>query len=179
MSTNHEEEVVDYDELRRMGYDRRDVSLKSFNKMIFWFFAITTAFIPLTWGIIWGLERVFGNRLPAKPVSLAHMQPNAPLLQSDVTVLTDIRDLRLKEEEGLAIYRWVDQSKGLVSIPIQLGMNELAKRGTFGPLAAPAAPTGANPGGPSTPLATPAGGAPITEGAAPSGTANPAPGGTH
>ncbi|HRJ27544.1 MAG TPA: hypothetical protein PLO61_08560 [Fimbriimonadaceae bacterium] len=135
MSTKKSDEVVDYDELKQMGYDRRDVSLGSFNKMIIWFYVFTTAGVIAAYGFYVLLDRFFGADAERKPVSVKRLNPDAPILQTNVTALTDIEVMRKAEDAKLKGYQWVDVPTGTVRIPIDQAMQKLAASESFGPQA--------------------------------------------
>ena len=119
------------DNHKRGGHEEHDVNI----------FAITKFGIGLTLVIIaslfamWGLFQYFKNRLSAElpPAEQARAaihagkQPPQPRLQENPRV--DLRAIRAEEDKLLHSYGWVDQSKGVVHIPIERAMDILTERG--------------------------------------------------
>ena len=72
----------------------------------------------------------------AYPASLRDVQrvlpiaPQGPLLQTDPQA--DLEAFRAKEDSRLNTYYWVDKSKGVVHIPIEQAMKQLAASGIPG-----------------------------------------------
>lgn len=58
------------------------------------------------------------------------INPPAPQLQTDPQ--EDLRKFRAEEEARLHSYGWVDRSKGIVHIPIDQAMKEVAQKGIEG-----------------------------------------------
>ncbi|HLO99689.1 MAG TPA: hypothetical protein VK171_13920 [Fimbriimonas sp.] len=68
------------------------------------------------------------TREPAPP-SRNKIPPPNPLLQDSKTTHTDIKAMRLHEDEVLGSYGWVDQNKGIVRVPIEEAIQMVAKKG--------------------------------------------------
>jgi len=121
MPTDHHLEPEE-DALVKMGYEVEDVQFKSLGKSVLWFFAFV-AFCGVSGYLIFGYYIGF-DKLKNPPedtapfVSRIPPSPN-PLLQTNETEKSDIRDLRAKENAILyGKPGWVDKGKGLVRIPI-------------------------------------------------------------
>ena len=123
---------ADEDALAQMGYELEDVEYKKLGRSIGWFFAFVVfcgaaglgIFIYfIGWNHFWNppsSTAPFVKRLPAEP---------NPLLQTNVTAKTDIRDLR--REENLLLHgspTWVDQNKGVIRIPVERAMDLYMQR---------------------------------------------------
>jgi hypothetical protein len=131
MRTDHH---LDPDEnaLAQMGYETEDIEYRGLGKSLVWFFGFV-AFCGvaglLVFGAFIGFDNLanppeitapFVNRTPAKP---------NPLLQTNVTARTDIRDLR--REENLLLHgnaTWADKEKGAVRIPIERAVDLYLQR---------------------------------------------------
>ncbi len=131
--------------LKEMKYDRRDLKIPMLKK---WTFGITLSCVicfivsipAYNWvstpGNTW--ESIKGaSRQPAPP-SQMHMAPINPMLQDNLSTKTDIQHLRLHEEDILRKPHWVDQTKGVVSIPIEKAMKMVVDRGVATGAAVPA-----------------------------------------
>lgn len=58
-----------------------------------------------------------------------YLNQNFPSPQLEIDERTQLDQVRLKEEEMLATYGWVDQKAGVVRIPIERAMDLIAQRG--------------------------------------------------
>ena len=58
-----------------------------------------------------------------------YLKENFPSPQLEIDERTQLDQIRLKEEQTLATYGWVDQSAGTVRIPIERAMDLIAQRG--------------------------------------------------
>jgi hypothetical protein len=127
MPTDHHLDPEE-DALAHLGYETEDVEYRTLGKSILWFLGFVVfcgvagviiffLFIGKSPAGAWeafthppGDTTPFVNRMPASP---------NPLLQTNVTARTDIRDLR--RDESLLLHggaTWVDKDKGVVRIPI-------------------------------------------------------------
>lgn len=149
MSTHSNEPIgeAQRDELRKLGYDRTDMSPFGVTMVIVYFLVSTAVFILIAFYIY----RFMANHLEAqreaesKPKVSARRLPDPPhpLLQSNVTAHTDIKDLRDREHRILNSYGWVDRSIDIAHIPVERAIAVMAEQGV------PAQPFGssATPGG--------------------------------
>lgn len=58
-----------------------------------------------------------------------YLQEGFPAPQLEVNERTELNDIRLREENILSTYGWVDQNAGTVHIPIERAMDLLAQQG--------------------------------------------------
>lgn len=58
-----------------------------------------------------------------------YLKQNFPSPQLEIDERTQLDQIRLKEEEMLATYGWVDQKAGIVRIPIERAMDLITQRG--------------------------------------------------
>ncbi|HWA83004.1 MAG TPA: hypothetical protein VG820_06210 [Fimbriimonadaceae bacterium] len=118
----------DENELIKLGYETEDIQFKSLGKSIFWFFGFVVfcgvAGVVIFFLFLGGSPAGAWKAMTSPPDNTTPVakrlppEPN-PLLQTNVTARTDIRDLRRAENEILhGKAAWVDQSKGLARIPI-------------------------------------------------------------
>lgn len=126
------------DALAQMGYELEDVEFRSLGKSIAWFFGFV-AFCGVAGVIVFfmflGGPSPVGawNAAMSAPgdtspfVKHVPAQPN-PLIQTNVTARTDIRDLRQGENAELYSVGWVDKNKGVVHIPIDQAIDIYLKR---------------------------------------------------
>ena len=54
---------------------------------------------------------------------------NDPLLQSNVTAMKDMKDLRHEERVKTETYRWIDEEAGVVGIPVEAAMDAMLEEG--------------------------------------------------
>jgi len=121
MRTDHHLDP-DEDALVKMGYEVEDVQFKALGKSVIWFFGFVF-FCGLAGYLIFGYYIGF-DKLKNPPentspfVSRIPPSPN-PLLQTNETARSDIRDLRAKENESLfGKPSWIDRKNGIARIPI-------------------------------------------------------------
>ena len=94
-------------------------------------FGIALVFLCiLSLGFLFGLfkylESSAGGSLPDLNVDARRLPPQ-PQLQK--TPIQDLKAMRAAEDQLLTSYGWVDQSKGIVRVPINQAIDMLAKRG--------------------------------------------------
>lgn len=129
---SHPELDAEENALAQLGYETEDVAYKSLARSIGWFFVFVifcgvagaVIFFLFIGGSIGGAVKEFTrpNESTAPFVKRLPAEPN-PLLQTNVTARTDIRDLRRGEEELLhGAPTFIDRSKGTVRIPIDRAM---------------------------------------------------------
>lgn len=58
-----------------------------------------------------------------------YLKEDFPAPQLEINERTELNDIRLREENTLSTYGWVDQKAGIVHIPIDRAMDLLAKQG--------------------------------------------------
>lgn len=138
MPTDHHLDPEE-DALVQLGYETEDVEYKKLAKSIGWFFGFVV-FCGVSGVIIFFLLMSNGSfggawdRLKAPPSDTApfvsRMPPEgSPLLQTNTTARTDIRDLRREESELLhGDPTWVDKDKGVVRIPVEKAIDMYLSR---------------------------------------------------
>jgi hypothetical protein len=126
----------DPDVLREMGYDRRDLKIPLVKKYTIWItascIACFIASIPVynyftTPGS--PFDSMKGSTREAHQPSRNKIQPPNPLLQDNFTTKVDIKELRKHEDDTLGSYGWIDQTQGVVRIPIGKAMKMVADKG--------------------------------------------------
>ncbi|MFQ3588623.1 MAG: hypothetical protein SNJ76_13305 [Fimbriimonadaceae bacterium] len=111
-----------------LGYDHRDVDYKALAKWFTGFFALTVFFIGLTIGIHALLTGTpVGQPVRTVPDLRLPEAPN-PLLQSGFTAKYDMFQIRRQEAARLSSQGWVDETQGVVHIPIDRAMELMAER---------------------------------------------------
>lgn len=134
MSTDHgfgpERSEEEMDVIRELGYEPTDVEVRSAPKHVVWFFV--SMFVMI--GFSWLFMRVFSPDLTTsgeRQDFVRDMVPeaNAPLLQSNKTAEQDMHDLRAEEREKLEGLGWVDESQGVVQIPVLDAIEVLLENG--------------------------------------------------
>jgi hypothetical protein len=108
----------------------------------------------LVWWLLKGFERYDEKRdVRLSPVELAHPQqpPPAPLLQRDP--VTDMTEMRERENRELNQAAWIDRQQGTVRLPVADAIDIVAARGVApevvgGKLGAPIAAAAPVPEGP-------------------------------
>jgi hypothetical protein len=111
-----EEVVLDNPDI---AYEREDVSPK-----IIGLFGIATLVFLAAMPFV--LMAGYSHTLGDVDRRLA-VEPPAPVLQVDPR--GDLAEFRAKEEARLSSYGWVDRGKGIVHIPIDRAMQEIAAKG--------------------------------------------------
>jgi hypothetical protein len=94
-------------------------------------FAIALAVLcVVAMGLLFGLFRYFssqhGGPVPETRIDARH-KPPAPYLQEKP--VTDLKEMRTAEDHLLNSYGWVDQSHGIVRVPIARAIDLLAQKG--------------------------------------------------
>jgi hypothetical protein len=126
MPTDHHLDP-DEDALVQLGYETEDVEYKKLGKSVIWFFMFVT-FCGVAGVVIFGMMIGWDNLLhpTADTAPFANRLPKSPnpVLQTNVTVRTDIKDLRIVEAELLqGNPSWADKGKGIVRLPIDKAMD--------------------------------------------------------
>ena len=117
------------DPLTDLGYEPSDVNMRKLGLALFFFFTFAFFCIFATWGIIKLMSPgYFDKRADMPTLTRSIPAPPNPLLQTDVTAKTDIRDLRQREEVALTTPTWVDQKSGVVRVPIDRAMELTVER---------------------------------------------------
>lgn len=117
------------DELASLGYERGDIGLRTIAVWVFWFFAFAVAAGIATAGIYQIL--VPGGLGPQQAEKRTRF-PAEPRLQDDVSVKTDIYDLRLDEQKALRAAGPSEYNKGAYSIPIDVAIKKWSQENAVG-----------------------------------------------
>ena len=122
------------DSHRRVGHETTDAS--AFYVGLFALvlaLMISLVMLILVW-MFWRFEASAERTDPVtSPVAGDQTQPE-PRLQTQPS--PDLAQLRHEEDQKLGSYKWIDQSQGIVQIPIDRAIDLLAKRGLLEPDAA-------------------------------------------
>ena len=122
------------------GYERQDLSAQS----VFAFLISLVVGGVIVYFIVWGLYHFMDARQRARQPQLSPLVKqvetdtrivspdeikkfSAPRLERNERI--EIKDFRLKEEQTLNSYGWVDEKAGVVRIPIERAMELIAQRG--------------------------------------------------
>ncbi|MGA3235123.1 MAG: hypothetical protein ABSG03_02375 [Bryobacteraceae bacterium] len=111
-------------------YEHRDVSFKALTKFAIGLIITTIFSVGLVLGMFQYLLHREGG-VPASrvesPAQDARQLPPEPRLED--TPATDLQEMRAAEDQVLHNYRWLDQSNGIVRLPIDRAMDLIAQRG--------------------------------------------------
>ncbi len=122
----------DQDALQRAidaGYEKRDLPYGVVGKAILVFFIMFGVFAVIGLASMWiTYKLVRADRNPFVPQAIAEAnKPKVAPLQTNVTALTDIKNLRLEEVEKTKKYK-VNED-GTFQIPVHEAMEKLSQRG--------------------------------------------------
>ncbi len=119
------------DELRRLGYDPRDINVPGIRKAVSGFMAFSTFAVVCSVFVYVALVPWHcAGPAPAAIVPATKIPPVPnPLLQTDETAKTDIRTMLRIQNGALNSYGWVDKQKGIVHIPIEKAIDLTVERG--------------------------------------------------
>jgi hypothetical protein len=122
--------------LKEMGYDRRDIKVPMLKQWTIWITAscVICFFISIpvyNWLTTPGktIPSMMGKTREPAPRSSNHIAPINPLLQDNLTTKVDIQHLRIHEDESMRTYGWVDQTNGIVRVPIDKAMKMVVQKG--------------------------------------------------
>lgn len=101
------------------AYERSDASLRLLGIIALGLF-LTLCAIP-------GILLLFFPHATMDRPKAPTLTPPAPRLQADPQA--DLRELRTSEDARLASYGWIDRSQGIVHIPIERAMHDIAANG--------------------------------------------------
>lgn len=122
----------DLSQLRNPGvtYERSDASVRG----VVWFLAILTIAGVMIHLVLAGLYKYLATpgvslylHQPAGEVYARPPEPPQPRLQPDP--VAENNDMLAEQAQRLNTYGWVDQKAGVVRIPIEKAMDEVAQRG--------------------------------------------------
>jgi hypothetical protein len=123
---DHEEVRLSELEQPTVRHEHADVNIWAVGR-----FGIALVFLCiLSLGLLFGLFKYFessvGGSLPDLNVDARRLPPQPQLQKAPIQ---DLQEMRAAEDQLLNSYGWVDQSKGIVRVPINQAIDMLAKRG--------------------------------------------------
>ena len=121
---HHSGPPVDPDELRKLGFERRDIGLKVIAKWVVGFFifgAVSIIIAAITFQVL------VPDGISRKPDFERRRVPPEPRLQDNVTAKLDMFEMRHNENELLQSYGWVDKERGIIRIPIDQAIDMAAQ----------------------------------------------------
>jgi hypothetical protein len=116
---------------KKLGYEHRDLTTGDFGKPSLWFAVFGFFSLAVAWGFLALGSRVLsGQSMDDRTAPAARRTvPPEPMIQSGPKAKADIKDLRVREQEHLNSYGWVDQSKGIARVPIDEALKMAAAQG--------------------------------------------------
>ena len=122
------------------GFEQQDLGSKPIYGFLISLVVIGVAVYYTVWGVYWILDKYSLKYQPpvspmakvvtdTRSVDTASVQATFPEPRLEVNERTELNDYRLKEEQTLNSYGWVDQSDGVARIPIAKAMELIAQRG--------------------------------------------------
>jgi hypothetical protein len=107
------------------GHETTDINVWAVGK-----FAIAlVAIMILSLALLFGLMKYFQSREATEVVRTVEPKKEFPQPQLQQTPIPDLKGFHAAEDKVLNSYGWVDQSKGVVRIPIDRAIDVVAKRG--------------------------------------------------
>ncbi len=119
---------------KQRGHETRDLNVRA----VSWFaLGLVMAFVVISAAVI-GLYKLFEHRQPSPDApSRIALQPHmiAPQPELQTAPAADLRRFQASENQKLHSSGWVDQSAGIIRIPIERAMDLIVQRGlpTRGP----------------------------------------------
>jgi hypothetical protein len=127
------------------GFEHEDMGAKTVFAFLLGLVVLGVVVYFVANGVYWSLDRYSGAHQPAqnpmkqnvetdtrdeRPADVrANIQRIFPEPRLETDERTEINDFRLREEEQLNSYGWVDQPAGVVHIPIERAMQLVVARG--------------------------------------------------
>lgn len=129
----------------REGFEHEDMGAKTVFAFLLGLVVLGVVVYFVANGVYWSLDRYSGAHQPAQNPMKQNVETDTrdertadvratvrrifpePRLETDER--SEINDFRLREEEQLNSYGWVDQPAGVVHIPIERAMQLLVARG--------------------------------------------------
>lgn len=124
-----------------INYESRDLGARSIVVFLI-VLAISGILIEL---LVWGMLRFYNkmtveNNVPTAGTSQLYGQPYAQPVSGDASLrfpqpalqvddVADMNKLKAENEEILNSYGWVDQTNGVVRVPIQTAIDQVAQKG--------------------------------------------------
>jgi len=116
-----ESPAVEPPDERQLGYETRDVNEWAVGR----FGIVLLLLCIFSLALLAGFFKYLENHIPLATGE----RPIPPQPRLEVTPLIDLKAMREAEDKILNSYGWVDQSKGVVRIPIANAIDLLAQRG--------------------------------------------------
>ncbi len=118
------------DPLLEMGYEKQDINIKVLGWAAFWFFIFTFVCYGIGWLFFVKTDPAIVTIQETTPPFSKNPPPSPnPLLQTNITTKTDIKELRQKETEELTTSALVDAKSGVYRIPVDRAIDLMARRG--------------------------------------------------
>jgi hypothetical protein len=118
------------DPLIDMGYEVRDAEMKTIGVATGIFFAFVVVSFAIGFGIFaWLNPAILHEKTTQAPFMSNAPKPPYPLLQTNITTKTDIKELRQGETAQLTTSAVLDAKKGVYRIPIDRAIDLVAQRG--------------------------------------------------
>ncbi len=110
------------------GYETTDVDVPVIVRYGFVMYAFIAVALILMWALHFFFEKTpFKFEREATLMEMERSLPPAPRLQ--INQSGDLKDLRANEEERLHSYGWVNKQAGVVRIPIDKAIEDIAAKG--------------------------------------------------
>lgn len=132
MEENRQPQPPDLEKIHTPGvaHERRDIDVRGLKKFVIGFVIAGIAIHFLLWSVFGYFRGREAAAVPAPSVGIgddAGQLPPEPRLQA--TPVQDMEDMRAAENELLENYGWIDESRGIVRIPVSRAIDILAKEG--------------------------------------------------
>jgi hypothetical protein len=127
MTDEHEEAGTPHN--ANIAWERSDVRATAILKFAVGLLLATIAVLLLMFKLYQGFARFEASQQPPPPIMQTDPQRQPPLPRLQERPTRDITQLRANEKELLSRPGWVDESGGVVRIPIEEAMLLVAKRG--------------------------------------------------
>jgi hypothetical protein len=144
-----------------VAHEDTDVKIRPIALFVVWLTVATAVVMLLMIGLYRYLDReattqdqrdrspLAGERNPIPPEPRLQLGPTEPGLahpdETNNNPMAEVNTVRAAEDRKLAHYSWVDQSKGVVYLPIERAKELALERGVFKSRPQPAATSGAQP----------------------------------
>ena len=108
-----------------IGHETTDVNVWAVGKFAIGLVVVCVVSI----GLLFGLLKFFQSREETSVANTVEPTKLFPQPQLQKTPIPDLKAIRAEEDKLLNGYAWVDQSKGVVRIPVDRAIEVLAQRG--------------------------------------------------
>jgi hypothetical protein len=111
-------------------YEADDLKMKPLIRAVAFFFFFTAASIVVTIGLFeWLVPGGFASTFQPKEMKRRLPPQGVPLLQTNVSVRTDIANLTKREQTAINSYSWVNRNAGVAHVPIDRAIDIAAQDG--------------------------------------------------